>query len=85
MEDLKSDLRRFIEEKLLFGKKLTSNQEALFTSGAVDSFGVLELIAFLERRFGIDIDTQRHELIEFDTVDSILRVVTVLRAGGKKA
>ena len=49
--------------------------DRLFSSGIVDSFGVLELIAFLEDTFGVTIDTARHELIEFDSVNLIVALV----------
>ncbi len=49
--------------------------EPLFSSGIVDSFGVLELIAFLEDTFHISIDTARHELMEFDSVSRIVALV----------
>ena len=52
--------------------------DPLFSSGIVDSFGVLELIAFLEDTFHISIDTAHHELMEFDSVNKI--VVQVERA-----
>jgi acyl carrier protein len=49
--------------------------DPLFSSGIVDSFGVLELIAFLEDTFHISIDTAHHELIEFDSVNKIVTQV----------
>ena len=49
--------------------------DPLFSSGIVDSFGVLELIAFLEDTFHISIDTARHELAEFDSVTRIVSLV----------
>lgn len=49
--------------------------DPLFTSGIVDSFGVLEVIAFLEDTFHITIDTARHELTEFDSVNKIAALV----------
>ena len=48
---------------------------SLFSSGIVDSFGVLELIAFLEDTFGVTIDPTIHDLAEFDTVDKIVILV----------
>jgi len=51
------------------------NDDPLFSTGVVDSFGVLELIAFLEDTFRITIDTTRHDLSEFDTVDKIVELV----------
>jgi acyl carrier protein len=49
--------------------------EPLFSSGIVDSFGVLELIAFLEDTFHVSIDTAQHELLEFDSVNKIVALV----------
>jgi acyl carrier protein len=49
--------------------------EPLFSTGIVDSFGVLEVIAFLEDTFHIRIDTAEHELLEFDSVDKIVALV----------
>jgi acyl carrier protein len=53
--------------------------EPLFSTGVIDSFGVLELIAFLEDTFQVTIDTDRHELAEFDTVNKIGALVSRLR------
>lgn len=53
--------------------------DPLFSSGIIDSFGVLELIAFLEDTYHVTIDTDRHELAEFDTVTKIGHLVSRLR------
>ena len=55
--------------------------DPLISSGAIDSFGVLEVIAFLEDTFGVTIDPTRHELTEFETVNSIAALVE--RARGR--
>ena len=47
----------------------------LISSGVIDSFGVLEVMAFLEDTFRISIDPSRHELTEFESVDSIAALV----------
>lgn len=47
----------------------------LISTGIIDSFGVLEVMAFLEDTFRISIDPNRHELTEFETVDSIAALV----------
>jgi acyl carrier protein len=62
------------------GRTTLDRDTTLFSSGIVDSFGVLELIAFIEERFGIDIDPARHQLEEFDTVAKIAALVTTLRS-----
>jgi acyl carrier protein len=58
-----------------------NNDDPLFSTGVIDSFGVLELIAFLEDTFRITIDTSRHELSEFDSVDKIVDLVRGARQG----
>jgi acyl carrier protein len=52
----------------------------LFSTGIIDSFGVLELIAFLDETFGVDIDPARHDLADLDTVGKIAILVAALRA-----
>ena len=54
---------------------LLGADDPLFSSGIVDSFGVLELIAFLEDTFHVGIDTARHELTEFDSVNRIVALL----------
>jgi acyl carrier protein len=41
---------------------------------------VLELIAFLEETFGVDIDPGLHELTDFDTAGKIATLVATLRS-----
>jgi acyl carrier protein len=49
--------------------------DPLISAGIVDSFGVLEVMAFLEDTFGIVIDPARHELTDFETVNGIADLV----------
>ena len=58
--------------------------DPLFSSGIIDSFGVLELIAFLEDTFRVVIDPSQHELTEFNTIDKIVDVVARSRAPGAR-
>lgn len=53
---------------------------ALFSSGMIDSFGVLELMTFLEETFAVVIDPARHDLAEFDTIEKICRLVVHLQS-----
>jgi acyl carrier protein len=58
-----------------------TNDQSLFSTGVIDSFGVLELIVFLEDTFQITIDTSCHELNEFDSVNKIVELVGRARQG----
>jgi acyl carrier protein len=70
-------IREFVETKFRprRGAQAFDDDTPLFSSGIVDSFGVLELIAFLEDTFAIEIDTNEHELRDFDTVRTIAGLV----------
>ena len=82
---INSVVRAFLESRFrtaLAGRSI-GDDDAMFSSGVIDSFGVLELIAFLEDEFRITIDTAQHELKEFDTVHKICRLVE--QAGANRA
>ena len=75
-------IRDFLQRRFpLPAAKAFDRDTPLFSSGVVDSFGVLELIAFLEDTFGITIDTAQHDLHEFDTIEKIERLVAREREG----
>ena len=49
--------------------------QPLISTGIVDSFGVLEVIAFLEDTFHVTIDPARQDLMDFESVNGIVDVV----------
>lgn len=55
--------------------------DPLISSGIIDSFGVLELIAFLEDTFRIVLDPTRLAVTEFETVNRITALVERVRQG----
>jgi acyl carrier protein len=56
--------------------------DPLISSGIIDSFGLLEVIAFLEDSFHVTIDPSRQDLAEFDTVNGMVAVVDRARRAG---
>ena len=75
-------VRGFLESRFrsAMAGRTFSDDDALFSSGVIDSFGVLELIAFLEDTFGITIDTGLHDLKEFDSLNKICDLLDRLGA-----
>jgi acyl carrier protein len=71
--DVVADVRGYIVERFLFGQggDSMSNTDSFLESGIVDSTGVLELVMFLEQRFGIKVNDD--ELVP-DNLDSIDKV-----------
>ncbi len=74
-------MRAVIRDYILTKVQLDQLEDntCLFSSGLIDSFGVLEMISFLEDSFGVEIDTQKHELLNFDTINDIETLVLKLR------
>jgi len=69
MSDLKRDLRTFIVDTFLFGQDSNLTDDSSFLEqGIVDSTGVLELVAHLERTYNIKVKDE--ELIP-DNLDSL--------------
>jgi acyl carrier protein len=64
------DIRSFVHESFYAPKGLTDDASLLDT-GTMDSTGVLELIAFLEQRYGVSVGDRE---IHPDNFDSIVRI-----------
>jgi acyl carrier protein len=76
MSDLKQDIRKFVVETFLFGQDNGLTEDTSFLSeGIVDSTGVLELVAHLEKTYGIKVKDE--ELIP-DNLDSVGSIASYL-------
>lgn len=78
---MKHELRRFIVENYLFGRDDGFREDESFLErGIIDSTGVMELVAFVEGRYGIKVED--HELLP-ENLDSLAKLARFLE--GKKA
>ena|SRR6266487_255080 len=70
---VESTLKEFIKENFLArkGKTDISNEETLLDTGLVDSAGIFELMSFVERRFGIEIDDVEIVPENFESINSL--------------
>ena len=72
----KQAIREFIVENFLFGEGNGLPDDTSFLDeGIIDSTGILELVAFLEEVFGIEVEDE--ELIS-ENLDSIANIVQYL-------
>ena len=72
------EIRGFVVANFLFGQEsggLTEEQSFLET-GIIDSTGVLELVAFLEQRYGIAVDDRDLLPENLDSIHNVTRFVT---------
>jgi acyl carrier protein len=56
-ESLEGELRSFVVENFLFGdaSRAPARDDSFLELGIIDSTGVLELVAFVEQRFGFKV------------------------------
>lgn len=73
-----TELRQFIVENYLYGRDDGfGEEESLLERGILDSTGVMELIAFIEGRFGVKVED--HELLP-ENLDSLAKLARFLGA-----
>jgi len=77
-DNVKPQVRKFIEDNYLFAEDSTSLQDAdsLREAGLIDSTGILELVTFLESTFGIQIQDAEVVPDNLDSIDAITRYVS---------
>jgi len=78
MDSLEATLRRFILANFLFGQNghVLQDDDSLLEQGIIDSTGVLELVSFLERDYGLTIEDE--ELIP-ENLDSVRNLASFVR------
>jgi acyl carrier protein len=83
MDDIRLALRSFILSEFLVGEAPSQLKDdtPLRTSGIVDSLGTLNLVSFVERRFGIEVEAHEASVENFDTVEDLVAFVGQKQAG----
>ncbi|UCC99522.1 MAG: acyl carrier protein [Phycisphaerales bacterium] len=70
------EIRRFIVENILFGDENGLDETTSFeANGILDSLGMVELITFVEDRFGIEIEDTE---IAPENLDSVQRIAELV-------
>lgn len=81
MDSIKQAIRAYIEENFFQGQTgVLQDDQALLSSGIIDSVSALQLVSFIEEQFGIEF--QAHEVDEenLNTVDTIVNFINSKRA-----
>jgi acyl carrier protein len=83
---IKQELRQFVIDNFLFGHAGDLKDDGSFLeNGIIDSTGVLELIAFLEERFGLELAETDLTPENLDSIDKVTRLVESRLAAAKEA
>lgn len=73
----RTEVRRFISDAFLYGEDAEIlDSESLIAGGYMDSTGVLELVTFLEERFGIKVEQEQITPDNLDRIDAIVAFVS---------
>ncbi len=73
--DIEIQVRDFLVSKFLFGRKDQLRDAESLLGNHIDSSGVIELVTFLQERFGIDV---KDEDVTPENLDSIRNIVTFI-------
>lgn len=76
MDRLNIELRDFIVENFLFGDMLRfSDTDSFLKQGIIDSTGVVEIIAFIEERYGIKVEDDEIVPDNLDSIEKLSRFI----------
>ena len=76
-QSIEHQIRQFIIEVFLFGQggDNLSSRESLLGRGIIDSTGVLEVVAFLERTWNLQVEDEELVPDNFDSIDKLVGFV----------
>ena len=79
--DMKATLKEYIVNDLLNNPEMAlANDAALVESGLINSIGLLQLVAFLEEEFELEIPFEDVTIVNFADIDAISDYLGTLRA-----
>ena len=77
MPSYEPEVREFIVNNFLFGEggSELSSYDSLLEKGLIDSTGILELVEFVQKKYGIRIED--HEIVpaNLDSIDKLVRFI----------
>ena len=84
---MEQDIREFLASNYFLGDDPSelSGSASLIEAGLIDSTGVLELVGFLEERFGLRITNEELLPENLDSIDNIVAFVTAKLASSEVA
>jgi acyl carrier protein len=78
MNPIEQDLRQFVIETFLFGHDdgQLSNDDSFVDNGLIDSMGIINLVSYVESRYGIQVADVEVVPEIWDSVSRIARFIT---------
>lgn len=79
--DTAASIRDYIRDELLIGDDASIDHDTPLWGGVVDSVGLMQLISFIEERYGIEISDDELTSTHFRTISDIAALVDRKVAG----
>lgn len=81
-----TEIRRFISENFLFGQEREfADGDSFLENGIIDSTGVLELVAFLDEKYGIAVSDEELLPQNLDSVANLAAFIARKQAAAEPA
>tara|TARA_R110002095_G_scaffold214952_3_gene207989 strand:+ start:6981 stop:7238 length:258 start_codon:yes stop_codon:yes gene_type:complete len=77
MNSIQSEIRNFVADNFLFGEDPESllNDDSFLETGIIDSTGVLELVAFIEDKYSVEVDDDELVPENLDSIDRLINFI----------
>ena len=73
--EIEQEIRSYLTEEFLFGRSETLNDDTPLLGNVIDSQGVIELVAFVQQRFKIEVDDAEVTTDNMATLKSLVALV----------
>lgn len=72
--EIKKEIYNYIEENVLFDSvdSSISDDDSFMENGVIDSTGILELVSFIEEKFGFSVEDEDLVPDNFDSVNNLV-------------
>jgi acyl carrier protein len=80
--EIRTEIRKFVLDNFMMGRNSQelTDSGSLLELGIIDSTGVLELVGFLEEKYGLQVEDSELVPENLDSIDNLVKYV-----GGKGA
>jgi acyl carrier protein len=73
--EIEQEIRNFLAETFLPGSGETLTEDVPLLGGVIDSQGAIELVAFIQQRFGIEVQDEEVTIDNLSSVKSVTALV----------
>ena len=75
MTEIEQEIRNFLTETFLFGSGETLKEDVPLLGSVIDSQGAIELVAFIQQRFNIEVQDEEVTIDNLTSVKSVAALI----------